>query len=112
MLGGLGNLANLIKQAGQMKEHLARMQEQLAAQRFEGQAGAGMVRAVVNGRSELLDIKIEPQAVEDLELLEELVKGAVIAASRQAQEGVKAEMAKLTGGMNLPGLEDMFGGRG
>lgn len=111
MFGGLGNLATLLKQAGQMRENMARMQEELAGRTFEGEAGAGMVRAVVNGRSELVDIKIEPAAVADVELLEELIKGAITSAAQRAQEGAKAELAKLTGGLNIPGLEDMLGGR-
>ena len=110
MFGGLGNLATLLKQAGQMRENMARMQEELAGRTFEGEAGAGMVRAVVNGRNELVDIKIEPSAAADLERLEEMIKGAVCNAARRAQEGVKAELAKLTGGLNIPGLEDMLGG--
>jgi hypothetical protein len=112
MLGGLGNLANLLKQAGQMKENLAKLQDELAARTFEAEAGAGLVKAVVNGRGELVDLKIEPRAVEDVELLEDLIKGAVGAASRKAREGAKEELAKLTGGINLPGFEDMLGGGG
>ena len=112
MFGELGNLAMLIKQAGQMRANMARMQEQLAGKTFEAEAGAGMVRVVVNGRSELVDIKIEPAATVDLERLEEMIKGAVSTAARRAQEGVKIELAKLTGGLNIPGLEDVLGSGG
>ena len=110
MFGGIGNLANVLKQAGQMKENMAKMQEELAKMTYAADAGAGLVRVTVNGRSELVDIKIEPKAVEDVELLEDLIKGAVSAASRKAQEGMKEELAKLTGGLSIPGLEDMLGG--
>ncbi|MCH8968741.1 MAG: YbaB/EbfC family nucleoid-associated protein [Planctomycetes bacterium] len=110
MLGGLGDLANLVKQAGQMKENMANWQEELARKTFEGDAGAGMVRAVVNGKCELVNIKIEPRAVEDVEMLEDLVKSAVGAATRKAQEAARADLGKLTGGMNIPGLEQMLGG--
>lgn len=110
MFGSLGNFTNLLKQAGQMRENMTRLQEELAGRTFEGDAGAGMVRAVVNGRSELVDIKIEPAALGDVERLEELIKGAISTASRRAQEGVKSELAKLTGGLNIPGLEEMLGG--
>ncbi|NLE60588.1 MAG: YbaB/EbfC family nucleoid-associated protein [Planctomycetes bacterium] len=110
MFGGLGNLAGLMKQAKSMQENMQKMQESLAEQRFEADAGAGMVRVVVNGKSELVDIKIDPKAASDTELLEDMIKAAVGAASRKAQDGVKAEVAKLTGGINLPGLTDLLGG--
>jgi nucleoid-associated protein EbfC len=110
MFGGLGNLAGLMKQAKSMQENVQKMQESLAAQRFEGEAGAGLVRAVVNGKGELVDIKIDPQAVTDVELLEDMVKAAISAASRKAQDGMKEEMSKLTGGLNIPGLSDLLGG--
>jgi DNA-binding YbaB/EbfC family protein len=108
MFGGLGNLAGLMKQAKSLRENMQKMQESLAQQRFEAEAGAGMVRAVVNGKMEMVDVKIDPKAIEDIELLEDLVKAAVGAAMKKAQDGVKAEMAKMTGGMNLPGLSELM----
>lgn len=109
MFGGLGNLATLLKQARSLQENMARMQETLAQRRFEAEAGAGMVRAVVDGKGELVQIKIAPQAAGDVELLEDLVTAAVAAATRKAHEGMKEEMMKLTGGVNIPGLADMLG---
>jgi DNA-binding YbaB/EbfC family protein len=109
MFGNLGNFAQLVKQASAMKAHMARMQEELARRTFEGDAGAGLVRATVNGRGELLTIKIDPQATADVELLEDLVQGAVAAASRKAQDQMRADLAQITGGLNIPGLEDMMG---
>lgn len=109
MFGNLGNLAQLIKQASAMKAHMTKMQQELASRTFEGDAGAGLVRATVNGRGELLGIKIDPQATADLELLEDLVRGAVSSASRKAQEQMRADLAKMTGGLDIPGLEDMLG---
>ena len=82
MLGGVGNLAKLLKQAGQMKENMAKLQEELARKTFDAEAGAGMVKAVVNGKCELVDIRIESAATADVERLEEMVKGAVGAAMR------------------------------
>ncbi|NLX13484.1 MAG: YbaB/EbfC family nucleoid-associated protein [Phycisphaerales bacterium] len=110
MFGGLGNLAGIMKQAKAMQENLQKVQESLANSRFEADAGAGMVRAVVNGKSELVDIKIDPQAAEDIELLEDLIKAAFAAASKKAQETAKSEMAQLTGGLNIPGLSELMGG--
>jgi len=109
MFGALGNIGNLIKQARSLQENMAKVQEQLAAQRHEADAGAGMVRATVNGKAELLSVKIDPSATSDLESLEYLVVSAVNAATRKAQEAMKQEMMKLTGGMNLPGLQEMLG---
>lgn len=110
MLGGLGNFANLIKQAGQMKENMAKMQEELAKQTYQAEAGAGLVKVTMNGRGDLVDLKIESKATEDVEVLEDLIKGAICAASRKAKEGAKAELSKLTGGINIPGLEELTGG--
>lgn len=56
----------------------------------------------------MLDIKIEPQAVNDIELLEDLVKAAVSSAAAKAQEEAKNDMAALTGGLSIPGLSDML----
>ncbi len=110
MFGGLGNLAGILKSAKELQSNLARMQEQLAAQRFEAAAGGGAVRAVVDGRSSLVDIKIEEQALSDRELLEDLIKAAVGAAMAKSQEAMKEQMAALTGGLNIPGLSQMLGG--
>jgi len=109
MFGGLGNLASLIKQAKGLQENMQKIQEEMAARRYEGEAGAGWVRAVVNGKKELLELKIDPQAVTDLELLQELIKSALSAAGRKAEEALKTEMSQLAGGLNLPGLGDLLG---
>ena len=109
MLGGLGNLAGVLKQAKSLQENMKKMQESLEARRYEADAGAGMVKATVNGKSELVQVKIDRKAVEDVELLEDLILAAVGAASKKAQDAAKAEMSELTGGLNLPGLSDMLG---
>ena len=108
MLGNLGNITNLLKAAKDMQGKLAETQKALATRRFEGDAGGGMVRATVDGRGTLLDIKIEPQAVGDVELLEDLVKAAVGMAVTKAHEEAKNDMAELTGGLSIPGLGDML----
>lgn len=112
MFGKLGDIAGLLKSAKEMQSRMAEMQEQLAAKRFEAEAGGGMVRAIVDGKGTLVDIRIDPQAASDVELLEDLVKGAVCAATHKAHEGMKQEMSGLTGGMDIPGLSDMLGGGG
>jgi len=112
MFKGLGNLGGLMKQAMQMKERMAEVQADLERQTHEASSGGGMVTAKVNGRGDLLDIKISPEAVQpdDVEMLEELVKAAICAASTQAQESAKKALGEVTGGLNLPGLDAMLGG--
>jgi DNA-binding YbaB/EbfC family protein len=72
----------------------------------EASAGGGMVTAVMNGKHELVSLKINPQAVDpdDVSMLEDMVLGAVNEASRKAEERMKSEMQKVAGGMNLPGM--------
>lgn len=110
MFGALGNMAGLLKAAKDFQGNMKRMQEQLAARRYEGDAGGGMVRVTVDGKATVLDVKIDPQAVQDVELLEDLVKGAVSAAVAKAQEALKTELSTLTGGLDIPGLQGLFGG--
>lgn len=109
MLGGLGNLAGLIKQAKQMKEQMDQLQAEMERRTFSADAGAGLVVATVNGKGELTDVKIDPKAAQDVEMLEDLVKAAVGAATTKARDGMKEEMTRLTGGLNLPGLSEMLG---
>jgi nucleoid-associated protein EbfC len=109
MFGGLGNLAGVLKQAKSLQENMQKMQEELAARRYEGDAGAGMVRAEVNGKMELVRVKIDPSAAGDVELLEDLIVAATAAAARKAQDAAKEEMAKLTGGLSIPGLTEFLG---
>jgi DNA-binding YbaB/EbfC family protein len=110
MLGGLGNLAGLLKSANKMQAQMAKMQAELANRRYEADAGGGIVRAVVDGKGTLLDVKIGPEALGDVELLEDLVKAAVCAAVAKSREAMKGELAALTGGLELPGITEMLGG--
>jgi len=109
MLGGLGNLGAMLKQAKSLQENMQKMQETLAQQRFDADAGAGMVTATVDGKGALVRIKIDPKATDDVELLEDMVKAAVVAAVQKAQDGMKSEMAQLTGGLDIPGLSNLLG---
>jgi DNA-binding YbaB/EbfC family protein len=112
MLQGLGNLAGMLKQAKELQGKMKEMQEEMATRRFEAQSGGGMVQVAVNGKGELVTVKIDPQAVSDVEMLEDLVKAAVNAGQTRAREALQEEMAKMTGGMNLPGLSNLMGGGG
>lgn len=103
---GGGNMNNMIKQAKQVQEKIVKMQEELKEREVEASSGGGAVTATVNGKQELLKIKIKPEVVdpEDIEMLEDLVMTAVNEAIRQSQDMVSSEMAKITGGFNIPGL--------
>jgi DNA-binding YbaB/EbfC family protein len=96
----------LMKQAQKMQQQMVKMQEELAEREVTAQAGGGMVEATVNGRGELLGLRMEKEVVdpEDVEMLGDLIVAAVSEAQRRAQEMVQQEMGKLTGGVNIPGL--------
>ena len=100
------NLGNIMKQAKKMQEKIASIQAELAGKTVEATAGGGMVTVVVNGKFELLSIKIDKEVVnpEDIEMLQDLIIAAVNEGIRKAQEMAAAEMAKITGGFNIPGL--------
>jgi DNA-binding YbaB/EbfC family protein len=101
-----GGIGNIMKQAQQMQRRMAQLQEELENKRVEASAGGGMVTAVVSGKQQLLELKIDPVAVDpdDVEMLQDLVTAAVNEAIKQSQQLASEEMNKLTGGMNIPGL--------
>jgi len=96
----------MIKQAKQVQEKIVKMQEELREREIEASSGGGAVTVKVNGKQELVSIQIKPEAVDpdDLEMLEDLVLAAVNEGVRKSQEMVSNEMAKITGGFNIPGL--------
>ncbi|MCL2791118.1 MAG: YbaB/EbfC family nucleoid-associated protein [Desulfobulbus sp.] len=100
------NINELMKQAQQFQEKLATVQNELGNHQVSGSAGAGMVVVTVNGRGELLGITIEQALVqpENIGILQDLVVSAVNDGLNKAKELGKAEMARLTGGFNIPGL--------
>jgi nucleoid-associated protein EbfC len=95
------DMSELMKQAQQMQEQLSRAQEELAERRFEGSAGGGMVKAVVTGGPELVEIEISPDVVdpEDIEMLQDLVVAAVRQAMEEAARVTNEELGGLTGGL-------------
>ena len=101
-----GGIGNIMKQAQQMQRRMAELQEELENKQVEASAGGGMVTAVVSGKQQLLDLKIDPAVVdpEDLEMLQDLITAAVNEAIKQSQQMAQEEMAKVTGGLNIPGL--------
>jgi len=101
---GGGMNPNMIKQAQKMQQDLLKMQAEMEEQQYSATAGGGVVTATVNGKKELVSVKIEPDAVdtEDLEMLEDLIVAAVNEAIRKAETSISQSMSKITGGMNLP----------
>jgi DNA-binding YbaB/EbfC family protein len=98
------NLAKMMKQAQELQGKMAAMQEELARSEIEGSSGGGMVKAVMTGKHELKRLSIDPSLVtpDDTEVLEDLIVAAVNDARVRVEEHVKQEMAKVTGGLNLP----------
>ncbi len=105
MSKGFG-FGNLMEQAQNLQERLAQVQEEAGKRTVEGSAGGGMVVATVNGRLEVLDLKIEPSVLggDDPQMLKDLVIAAVNQGLRAAQQQMADEMGKLTGGLKIPGL--------
>ena len=101
-----GNMAGLLKQAQKMQEAMQKAQESLADITVDSSAGGGMVKVTANAAQEILEIKIEPEAVDpdDVEMLEDMVLAAVTQALEQAKTAAQEEMSKVTGGMMPPGM--------
>ncbi len=98
------NIGQIMKQAQQMQQKMAELQNQLAHLELTGAAGGGMVEALMNGKGELRGLKIDPALVnaDDVEVLEDLVVAAVNDAKSKVDSRVQEEMQKLTGGLALP----------
>ncbi len=100
------DIQDLVRQAQQMQERMAKLQEELGGRTVEATAGGGMVTVVMNGRQEVVSVRIEKEVVvsDDVELLQDLVRGAVNEAFSRSRKLMAEEVAKITGGLNLPGL--------
>lgn len=104
-MGGMGgNMNNMIRQAQKMQQDMMKAQEELEAKTYEAAAGGGVVTATVSGKKELASITIDPEAVDpdDVEMLQDLIVAAVNEALRKANDDAANQMAKFTGGLNLP----------
>jgi len=101
---GVPNMGNLLKQAQQFQSKVAKLQEELGEKTVEASAGGGMVTVVVNGRQEIVSIRIEPEVVdpEELEMLQDLIQAAVNDGLARAKAMVKEGMDQLTRGLNIP----------
>jgi len=107
---GKGNLGNMMKQIQKMQAQMEQIQAELEQTQVEGTSGGGMVTAVVNGKQDLLELKIDPEVVdpEDVEMLQDLIVAAVNQARQKAQELQSEQMSGLTGGLNIPGMNLPF----
>ena len=101
-----GNMANLMKQAQKMQRQMEEQQKELETKEFTAAAGGGAVEVTVSGKREVTKVKLAEEVVDpdDIEMLEDLVAAAINATVKQVDETAEAEMGKLTGGMNIPGL--------
>jgi DNA-binding YbaB/EbfC family protein len=102
----MANFGDLMKQAQQLQTKLARVQEEAANKTVEVSAGGNMVTAVVNGRLELVSLRVDQTVLEagDAEMLQDLVIAAVNQGIREAQKMMADEVGKVTGGLKIPGL--------
>lgn len=99
------NMNQMLRQVQQMQEDMAKAQEELKTETVEASAGGGMVTVKVSGELEILELRVDPQAVdpEDVELLQDMVQAAVNEAIRSAQELAANKMSAVTGGLGGAG---------
>ncbi len=100
------NMMGLMKQAQKLQSKMAEMQAEVGNRTITAQAGGGMVEAEVNGRLELVRLRIDPEVAnpDDVDMLQDLILAAINEALNRAREMMAQEMAKLTGGMQIPGM--------
>ena len=105
MPGGM-NHAQMMKQAQKMQQDMLRMQEEQENKTYSANSGGGMITATVNGKHEILDLKINPEAVDpdDVDMLQDMIIAAVNEAMRAADADAAQNMSRYTGGLNLGGL--------
>lgn len=104
------DISNIMEQARGMQEKMAKIQQDLAQKTITGSSGGGMVLVTVNGQGDILSVSIEQAVIDpnESEMLQDLVTAATNDAIRKSRELSKQEMAQLTGGLNIPGLSNLF----
>ena len=105
-LGGGQNMNAMLRQAQKMQEDMAALQEDLDSREYDISAGGGLVKLKINGKKEVLSIDISPDIVDpdDVETLADVITAAVNEAIKRVEDTNSAEMAKITGGLGMPGL--------
>ncbi len=103
---GGGSMSKMMKEAKKVQERIVQLQEELKERVVEASSGGGAVQVKVSGKQEIVSIRIKPEAVdpEDIEMLEDLILTAINEGIKTSQDMVSSEMAKITGGLNIPGL--------
>ena len=106
MGGGPQNMQAMLRQAQKMQEDMAAKQEELNEREYDISAGGGVVNVKINGKREILSIDLEPEIVDpdDIETLSDILVAAINEAIKRVDETNNAELNKITGPMNLPGL--------
>lgn len=106
MGGGPQDMNSMIRQAQKMQDRMAELQAELDEREFTASAGGGMVEVVMTGKKELRQVNIKPEVVdpEDIEMLQDLLVAAVNQVISEVETTSSAEMEKVTGGMNIPGM--------
>ena len=101
-----GGMSELMRQASRLQRKIEQRKKELAEEKIEASAGGDKVVVTVNGASELVRVKIDPELLksEDVSMVEDLVVAAANAALAKAKEHVDAELEKVTGGMKIPGM--------
>ena len=99
-------MQSMLKQAQKMQEDMAAKQEELEACEYDISAGGGVVNVKINGKKEILSVKIDPEVVDpdDVETLEDLIVAAVNEAIKRVETTSAEEMQKITGSMSIPGM--------
>lgn len=107
--GGPGNMNQMLKQAQKMQEDAQNLQAELDEREYTATSG-GMVEVTVDGTHHIKAIRINPEAVdpEDVEMLQDMITAAVNAAVDEAVNTANEEMGKITGGLNIPGMNGLF----
>jgi len=104
------DISNIMEQARGMQEKMAKIQQDLAQKTITGSSGGGMVLVTVNGQGDLLSMSIEKAVIDpdESEMLQDLIVAATNDAIRKSKELSKQELGQLTGGLNIPGLSNLF----
>lgn len=100
------NMNQLMKQAQQMQAKITTLQKELEVREMDVSSGGGMVKIKINGKQEILDIKINKECVDpnEIDMLEELIKTALNESVKESKDMVSNAMSKVTGGISIPGL--------
>ena len=105
-MGGMGGMQGMMKKMQKIQGQMKKMQNDLKAKTVDVSVGGGAVKLVMDGEKQVKSITIDPEVLspDDVEMLEDMVAAAINATVKQVDETAEAEMGKLTGGMNIPGL--------